>query len=187
MIDLTNVTKEALKQGYKSLLDAKEAVLIVEMDKKEAEFKLKEEAAEAKGFLKKDGVTLDLAKIKIALLKNAIEINEGLPNKLQENLDIQEEYIADLKNNIIKKPFVDSYVAKLNLAKEVKNDEKDVKEEMKTVLDSDIVETLNILANKEIEIQKQKMMEDDGKEVKTKKDDSELLENIRLIKKELGL
>lgn len=185
MID--GISKAELERVYNAIKDAKESVLIVSEDKKKAENKLKEEFASAKGFYKKDGTTLDLAKVKMKLVKSGIEVKETGVNKLEEELALQEEYIADLTNGNITKGFVDSYISKLRLEKETKETEKDVKENLKTTVDSDIVEAISMIVKGDLDKEKENMDAEDGKKTKSKKDDSELMEMIREIKKTLGL
>lgn len=184
---IEGISKADLQKAYDVIKDAKESVLIVTEDKKKAENKLKEEVASAKGFYKKDGTTLDLAKVKMKLVKSAIEVKETGVNKLEEEVALQEEYIADLTNGNITKGFVDSYVSKIRLEKETKETEKDVKENLKTTIDSDIVEAISLIVKGDLEQELDNMNAEDGKKTKSKKDDSELMEMIKEIKKTLGL
>lgn len=185
--NLEQVSKTDLSKAYEALKSAKEATMIVKMDKKTAEGKLKEEVASAKGFYKKDGTTLDLAKVKMGTLKKAIEVKETGVNKLEEELAIQEEYLADIKNGNITKGFVDSYISKIRLEKETKETEKDVKENLKTTIDSDIVEAIAILVDGDIAQEQERLEDDEGKSKKTKKDNSEIVKLAKEIKKKLGI
>lgn len=181
---IENVSKEQLKKAYDALKGSKEATMIADMDRKSSEQRLKEEFASAKQYFKKDGTTLDLAKVKMGTLKKAIEVKETGDNKLEQELELQEEYLTDMKNGTIPKGIVDSYVGKLRLVKEQKDNEKDVKENLKTTIDSDIVEALAILAGGEIEQEKERL---EGDDAKPKKDKSELLALVKAIKAKMGV
>src|SRR5574344_2066490 len=113
-----DIPNTELRKVYEALKSAEESSVIAKMDGKEAENKLKEEFASAKGFYKKDGTTLDLSKVKIAIVKSAIEVKETGINALEEKLSLQDEYLTDIKNGTITKGFVDAYVAKQRLIKE---------------------------------------------------------------------
>lgn len=184
---LEGISTADLRKVYNALKDAKESTFIVSEDKKKAENKLKEEFASAKGFYKKDGTTLDLAKVKMKIVKSAIEVKETGVNKLEEELALQEEYLSNIQNGVITKGFVDAYISKLRLEKETKEAEKDVKENLKTTVDSDIVEAIALIVKGDLDKEKENLDAEDGKKGKSKKDDSELMEMIKAIKKTLGL
>ena len=187
-MNLNEIDSKQLSNAYHALLGAKEESLLISMDRKEAENTLKEEIAMKKQYYKKDGKTLDLGKIKIPTFKKAMVVHlEGGPNKVAEELDLLEEYIIDMKNDQTVKNRAKTLQNKMIQEKETKGAEKDTKEELKTHLDSEIVEALNILADLEIKNKKEALEADEGKETKKKKDNSEILALISELKKKLGL
>ncbi len=175
-----DIPNTELRKVYEALKSAEESNVIAKMDGKEAENKLKEEFASAKGFYKKDGTTLDLSKVKIAIVKSAIEVKETGINALEEKLSLQDEYLTDIKNGTITKGFVDAYVAKQRLIKETSETAKDVKENMKTTMDSDVVEAIHLIVKNDV-------AEANADDSKPKKDNSEVMSLVQEIKKKLGL
>lgn len=180
---LEQVSKEQLNKALTALKGALESTMIATMDKKSSEKRLKEEFASAKQYFKKDGVTLDLSKIKMGTLNKAIEVKETGINKLEEELSLQEEYLTDMKNGTITKGFVDTYVNKIKLVKEQKENTKDIKENLKTTIDADIVEALFLVASEDVAVEKERL---EGDEAKPKKNKGELVNLIKAIKAKLG-
>jgi len=187
-MNLNEVDTKQLSSAYQGLLGAKEETLIISMDRREAENTLKEEIAMKKQYYKKDGTTLDLGKVKIPTFKKAMVVHlEGGPNKVAEELELLEEYILDMKNDQTLSARAKTLQNKMIQEKETKGAEKDTKEELKTYLDSEIVEALNVLADLEIKKKKEALEEDSGKDTKKKKDQSEILSLISELKKKLGI
>jgi hypothetical protein len=129
-----------LRKAYETLKKVHETKFIAGDNLKKSENTLKEEMAKHKNFYKKDGTTLDLAKVKMKLVKSAIEVNATGADKIQQELDLQKEYQVDLKN--ISKGMVESFIGKKTAFDEVSNEIKDVKENLKTTMDTDIVEAI---------------------------------------------
>jgi len=177
-----------LSEGYQTLLTAKEEVLIISSDKKEAEDKIKDEICLLKQYYKKDDKTLDTAKVKIAVFKGSMDmLLNGGPDKLEEKIELQEEYIQLMKSDSNVMARAKTLDRKTSQEKESKGLEKDAKEGLKTFIDSDVVEALDILANLEISHKKDLLDAENGKSKKTKKDNSELLELVKALKAKLGL
>jgi hypothetical protein len=187
-MDIENIDSKQLSGAYGALVSSKEEVLIIEMDRKEAEQKIKEEIAMKNQYYKKDGTTLDLGKVKLPTFKKAMAIYlDGGPNKLEEELELQEQYIVDMKNDNTVRDRAKSLQNKMIQESESKGAAKDTKEELKAHLDSEVVEALNILADLEIKNKKEAMEADEGKETKKKKDNTEILDLVKKLKQKLGL
>jgi len=187
-MNINEIDNKQLSGAYESLLNSKEEALLIEMDRKEVEKEVKEEIASKKQLYKKDGTTLDLGKVKLSTFKKAMDIHlNGGPNTVEAELELLEDYIVDMKNDSVVLGRAKTLQNKMIQEKESKDLVKDTKEELKTHLDSEIVEALNILADLEIKHKKEKLEADEGKETKKKKDQSEILDLVKKLKEKLGL
>lgn len=182
---LDNVTTEQLEESLEQLKRVLSGELLAKMDLKESEQKLKDDIVQNNQFYKKDNVTPDYAKVKMALLKMAIGIIYGEKNKLEENLTILEGYISDIKSKRISPAAVDGFARKTAMVAEAKDTVKDTKENMKTVLDSEIVEALFLLAKSDIDVEKERLDAEDGSGPKQKKDTSGVMTLAKQIKAKL--
>lgn len=182
---LENVSDEQLKESFEILKRTLSGQLLASMDLKESEQKLKDDIVQENQFYKKDNVTPDYGKIKMPLLKSAIDINMGGEDKLAKNLDMQDQYLSDIKNKKISPAAVDGFARKTAMLAEAKTMVKDTKENMKTVLDAEIVEALFMLAENDIENEKDRLDAEGGESKKQKKDDSGLLALAKAIKAKL--
>jgi len=187
---LDEVSDKQLSDSYNTLVAAKEEALLAELDRKEYEKTLKEELAMKKQLYKKDGTTLDLAKVKVPTFKKAMEVHlNGGPNKVEEELELLEEYILDMKNDSTVMARAKSFQNKMIQESESKGAAKDSKEEMKTYLDSEIVEAMDIVASFEIQAKKERLEAENGQETKKKKskNQEEILSLVQQLKQKLGL
>lgn len=189
MSDTVNIDKldeKALVQAYEVILSAEEEALVASLDVKEAEKKLQDDICQKKQYYKKDGTTLDTGKVKLGTFKKAMEVHlGGGQNKLEAELILQEEYIAEMKND---RGIMDKAKAlqnKMRNAKEAKGSAKDTTEELKTQFDSEIVDALALLVQMEIKNKKEAFEADDGKSSKPKKDKSGLADIAKLLKKKM--
>ena len=183
---LDGIADEQLSESHKRLKLALMAELTASMDLKEMEQKLKDEIVQENQYYKKDNTTPDYAKVKMPLLKQAIEIveNEG-KNKLADQLDLLDIYISDIKSKRISPAAINGYLRKLKMIAEAKENIKDIKENMKSELNSDVVEALMMLAKIDVGIEKERMEAEGGASSKPKKDKSEIVELIQKIKAKL--
>lgn len=173
-----SVSKEDLTKIYGPIYSAVETQMLAASNRKNAELKLKEEFAEANKFFKKDGKTLDLGKVKLPILKGAIEVKETGVNKLEEKIELQDSYLNSINSGMLSKGYIDSYVNKLTAEQEMKEQEKDVKENLKTTFDSELVDAVHAIV-------KQELKDPDDKE-KGKKDNAEFEALVKEIKRVLG-
>lgn len=183
---LEGIDTKQLSESHKRLKLALMAELTASMDLKEMEQKLKDEIIQENQFYKKDNVTPDYAKVKMTLLKQAIEIveNEG-KNKLADQLDLLDVYISDIKSKRISPAAIDGYLRKSKMIAEAKEYIKDIKENMKSELNGDVVDALMVLAKIDVGIEKERREAESGSSAKPKKDRSEIAELIQQIKEKL--
>lgn len=182
---LNDVTDETLGESYKRINGSMMAQLMAVNDLKEMEQKLKDDVVQVNQFYKKDN-TPDYAKVKMALLKKAIEIVEnGAKNKLAEDLDILEQYIADIKAGRISPAAVNGYMRKLNMVSEAKINNKDTVANMKSQLNGDIVEALSIVSKNQVDSEKERIEAENNESKPPKKDKSIVFELVGEIKKKL--
>ena len=172
------LTGADLRKAYETLKKVHETKFIAGDNLKKSENTLKEEMAKHKNYYKKDGTTLDLAKVKMKLVKSAIEANATGVDKIQQELDLQKEYQVDLKN--ISKGMVESFIGKKTAFDEVSNEIKDVKENLKTTMDKDIVEAIEIVVLSAV-------LAETEDEAKPKKDKSEVEKLALEIKRKLNV
>jgi hypothetical protein len=172
------LTGADLRKAYETLKKVHETKFIAGDNLKKSENTLKEEMAKHKNYYKKDGTTLDLAKVKMKLVKSAIEVNATGVDKIQQELDLQKEYQVDLKN--ISKGMVESFIGKKTAFDEVSNEIKDVKENLKTTMDTDIVEAIEIVVLSAV-------LAETEDESKPKKDKSEVEKLALEIKRKLNV
>lgn len=123
---------EFLEKAYKGLKELKKEKIELEYMLKQNELDIKHGYASSKDFRKKDG-EIDIKMVKSDLLKLAIKLSQveddDVENPLETKLDTLIEYIQDIKDNVIDKELVDSFVQKQVSLKELKDDIKDFKGE----------------------------------------------------------
>jgi hypothetical protein len=171
---------EIILEEYTKQFEAVQKTTLAKSNTKEKFTELVEEIASSLQLMKKDGITLDLGKVKKPSLNGAIELLNGGPNKLKEALELQEEYLKLLKTDT-------SIIHKLKVLSGAKSAEKDQKSEEKdvfaqtlTMVDKDTGKAIKEAVNIEVKtIEKQNK----GKDVKTGSDLS-LVNNIIKIVKE---
>jgi len=176
-----------LKEKYDVLVSAHTAVYYAKEDVKEAEEKLRTDIAMSKQLYKKDGTTPDIAQVKMASLNGAMTVFYGGEDKLEAAADLKNEYLEDIKKGNINQQVIESLEMKRASVKEVSSQAKDDKEEMKTIIDSDIVDAIDLLAKEEVKILKENEDAEKGIEPKKKKDQSETYDILKEIKKKLGI
>lgn len=178
-----------LKEVYDSLVASHTEVYYAQENVKDSENSLKEKIAMEKQFYKKDGTTLDLAKVKMPSLNGAITVFLGGEDKLEAAADLKNEYLADIKKGVINQKEVESLEMKRNLVKETSSGAKDAREELKTHIDPLIVDAIDMLAKEEVKILKENDDADKGvdKKPKKEKDTSATYEILKEIKTKLGI
>lgn len=176
-----------LKEKYDVLVSSHTAAYYAKETVKDAETKIKEGIAMHKQLYKKDGSTPDVAQVKMASLNGAMSVFYGGEDKLEVAADLKNEYLEDIKKGDINQKEIEGLEMKRASVKETTADAKDAKEEMKTHIDSDIVDAIDLLAKEEVKILKENEEADEGKETKKKKDQSETYDILKEIKKKLGI
>jgi len=151
---------QAIKNSYMEALMAKDAL-------KEKQQRLREEIAMKNGFYKKDGTTPDVSKVKAGPLKAAIDVFNGEHDKLAEQHEQKEAYLAEIRSGEIPKSSIDSLVATEISAKEAASAPKDAIAELKSIEDPDVITAIAQLAKEAAE---QEHSEDNGKTPKKEKD-----------------
>jgi hypothetical protein len=186
MAAIDEVSIKQLEEGYDRLKRALSGELLSKMDLKEAEQKLKDDIVQENQYYKKDNVTPDYGKVKMGELKQAIDVEiGGGKNKLEEKLSTMEGYMKDIRNKKISPAAVDGFVRKTNMVAEATTNMKDTKEKLKVEIDGDIVEALFLLAQAEVDKEKERLDAEDGKAEKPKKDKSELMTLVKALKAKL--
>lgn len=184
---MEDVAPEQLQEAYQRIKSGMMAELTAQMDLKEAEQKLKDDIVQDNQFYKKDNVTPDYSKVKMPLLKKAIAVVElEAKNTLDEQMNVYDGYLADLRSDRISKAAVNGYVQKTKMVSEAKEGFKDTKENLKSEINGDIVEALVLLAKNEVEGEKERIEAESGKAPKTKKDKSQISELLDQIRSMLG-
>jgi hypothetical protein len=184
---MEGVAADQIQEAYKRIKSGMMAELTAQMDLKEAEQKLKDDIVQENQFYKKDNVTPDYAKVKMALLKKAIAVVElEAKNTLDEQMNIYDGYLSDLRSDRISKAAVNGYVRKTKMVSEAKEGFKDTKENLKSEINGDIVEALVLLAKNEVEGEKERLEAEGGKPPREKKDKSQLSQLLDEIRSMLG-
>lgn len=180
---MEDVAPEQLREAYGRIKSGMMAELSASMELKEAEQKLKDDIVQENQFYKKDNVTPDYGKVKMPLLKKAITVVElEGKDKLDEQMNVYEGYLSDLRSKRIAPAAVDGYVRKTRMVAEAKENFKDTKENLKSEINGDVIEALTLLAKMEVEGEKERLEAENGKAPKAKKDKSQLqglLDEIR--------
>lgn len=173
---LEQISKEDLLSIQEGIENAKETLALSKENFVQAETLIREEIAKISNSYKKDGTTLDLSIAPKALIKSALEVVVTDRNKLQEKLDLQNTFVEMMKNGNITKEIVDSYHGKLVAQKESADGVKDTVAELKSLYDSDIIEAVALIVDKQIKEQE----EDNQDETKKpSKDKDKVLETVK--------
>ena len=185
--EVESLGKEKLAEIKKILYTTKQAEMIAKDNLKDSEARMAEELAMSNQLYKSDGKTLDVGAIKKPILKSAIEVYQGEPDKLAEKLDIQDSYINDIKNESLSKAAIDSYITKSETAKEASQDKKDAQAELMLTHSSDLIKAIALIVDQEVKEEEDKLKEERGEKVTQSKDNSDLLALIQKIKQMLKL
>ena len=130
---------EAIKEMYTRLYSLEKEKIDNQYELKTLEEDIKYEYAGEKDFRKKDGA-IDVAKVKGALVKDAIKIALlEEQNRLEEKYNLLCEYIDDIENGVFDEERVKSYVSRLEELDNIKSDYKLTKDEYTGVLDKDVI------------------------------------------------
>lgn len=176
---LEEMSKEDLEAIYEGISNAKETQEIAAENYASSETLVREEIAKVNQSYKSDGTTLDLSCAPKGLIKSALEVKMTGDNKLQAKLDMQDEFVAMMKNGNIPAEIVTSYHNKMVAAKEAKDGVKDAVENQKSLYPAEIVEAIALVVQKDIDEQKEDAEEDNSKKKAPKKDNSETLETVK--------
>lgn len=163
---------EQIKELFSKLVLSRKVKVDISLDLSEIEDKLKQDIAEAKDLKKKDG-TIDLKQVKMALVKNAIAIEKlKEENKLAQKYEQLEEYLTDLANSVYNDDIVETYLNKLDLVNDNKQEIDEIKDVYSATLSSDTIKAVDKLAKiveKEyLAIEKAKLDDTNGKKTKEK-------------------
>ena len=146
-----NIGIEKLEEVFTRFYNIREEALRTENNRKKKEKDLQEEIAMSKQYYKKDN-TPDISKVKMAVFKEAMKVFLfSEPNKLQEKLELMEEYIADLKNDDSLKSKAEELSMLIAEEKAVKEGIKEVKDEYRDIYDKEILDALDDIAKEKIE------------------------------------
>jgi len=144
------IGEKKLEKMLKTIIKKKQAQKIAKDNVKEYEDRMIEDYATAKQFYKKDNKTLDLAKIKKTILKKAILVERGEPNKLAEELALLEDYLKDIKSNEPSKAAIDGYMKKEEVFVEVTGELKDIEKEYMEQVPKEVVKAISKIADAKI-------------------------------------
>ncbi len=163
---------EQIKELFAKLVISRKVKVDISLDLSEIEDKLKQDIAEAKDLKKKDG-TVDLKQVKMTLVKNAIAIEKlKEENKLAQKYEQLEEYLVDLANSVYNDDIVETYLNKLDLVNDNKEEIDEIKDVYAATLSSDTIKAVDKLAKiveKEyLAIEKAKLDDTNGKSTKEK-------------------
>ena len=163
---------EQIKELFAKLVISRKVKVDISLDLSEIEDKLKQDIAEAKDIKKKDG-TVDLKQVKMTLVKNAIAIEKlKEENKLAQKYEQLEEYLVDLANSVYNDDIVETYLNKLDLVNDNKEEIDEIKDVYAATLSSDTIKAVDKLAKiveKEyLAIEKAKLDDTNGKSTKEK-------------------
>lgn len=163
---------EQIKELFAKLVISRKVKVDISLDLSEIEDKLKQDIAEAKDLKKKDG-TVDLKQVKMTLVKNAIAIEKlKEENKLAQKYEQLEEYLVDLANSVYNDDIIETYLNKLDLVNDNKEEIDEIKDVYAATLSSDTIKAVDKLAKiveKEyLAIEKAKLDDTNGKSTKEK-------------------
>ena len=178
---------EDLQGYYDELVSSHTQTYYAKEDAKEAELKIREGIAMDKQLYKKDGETLDLGQVKATSLNGAISVFYGGEDKLEVAADLKNEYLEDIKKGNINQKQIEGLELKRATVKEASGMAKDAREELKTHIDPDIVDAMDMLAIEEVKLIKENDDAEKGIEPKKKKDTSETYDILKEIKAKLGI
>ena len=176
-----------LKGHYDALVASHTEAYYAKETVKDAELKLKEGIAMNKQMYKKDGTTLDTSGVKMASLNGAMSVFYGGEDKLEVAADLKNEYLEDIKKGDINQKEIEGLEMKRASVKESTGAAKDAREELKTHIDSDIVDAIDMLAVEEVKLLKENEDAEKGIDKKEKKDKSEAYDILKEIKAKLGI
>jgi len=171
-----------LKELYESLYVELKSQIDIKENLKEKELAVKEDYALALGYLKKSNEP-DISKIQSSSFKSAIELYTGRTdkNKLEEALSNQEEYIKDMKNELITKDNIIRITSALDLIEENKENIKEIKKDATGIFDKTIIKAIEDIVK--IQLKEEKLRE----EGETGVNKDEYLRKLKEIAKELNI
>jgi len=158
-------SKEEILKSYNIIKDCRLEALNIKEVKKDTENGIKESIAIKEDLKDKKG-NLKLSSVKGNLLVKAIEVFSTNNNKLEEDLNTVETYVAYIENKTIEKAKVDRYLSLLDQEKEIASNNLSLAKNIKREIGEELYNAILNIVNEDIEKEKEDSLEEDTKKDK---------------------